>query len=128
MGSVTAVSPSFTGWTTRGTTPASGLELAMSALYFKDARSRSAPCLESPAKHFPVLVLGSIPRNVSHFCCLRSGCRFGHWFWHVRVCKSRNHLVRHGDRVDGGGNFDRAFSHVFFIDSLVGVEVGVMRE
>jgi hypothetical protein len=35
-------------------------------------------------------------------------------------------LVGHGDGVDGGGDFYCAFAHVFFVDALLGVQIGVM--
>src|SRR5262249_1663461 len=40
--------------------------------------------------------------------------------------ETRNHLVGHGDGVNGGSDFDRAFADVFFVDALVGIEIGVV--
>src|SRR6266581_4195550 len=44
---------------------------------------------------FPRLVLGLVRWNMPYFRRQRAGRRFGHWFRHVRACKSRHHLVRH---------------------------------
>jgi len=72
--------------------------------------------------------LASVRGNVTDWCGLRAGAGFGGGLGHVLGFEARDHLVGHGQGVDGGSDFDGAFSYVFFIDALVSVQIGVMRE
>src|SRR5262249_5050469 len=53
---------------------------------------------------------------------------FRHGLGHGVGSETRDHLVGHGDGVDGGSDFDGAFADVFFVDALVGIGIGVVRE
>jgi len=52
--------------------------------------------------------------------------RLGHRLRHIRGREARHHFIGHRHGIDRRGDFDRALAHVFFVYSLVGVEIRVV--
>src|SRR5258705_398392 len=92
----------------------------------KDGKGRSAAG-ETRTRHHSEC-RGSVRGDVPHRGSLRSRSRLRRRLGHLFSLESRHHLVGHGYRIHCRGNLHGAFSHIFFVNPFVGVQIGVMRE